>query len=216
MAGSTQVAVAGSDFRDFCAEVAGLLGLDGRFVPRVAAFLSALQRLPIVWFQFTACGLCRQPFVQGPHRWAGDLLVAHLPDDAGAGPSRGGNLVTELAVALRTHSGKYLCVVEGAPPALHGSPSMARMLRVAAEVCSNARAVLCVGSCTATTALAAAAATPVLTDAFGLPAMHVPGCPPTPVAFAAALVAHLLGSAGVLPAASNDGPALQVVPSVGA
>jgi [NiFe] hydrogenase small subunit len=146
----------------------------------------------------------------------GDLLVAHLPDD-GVEPGRAAppRLMPDLAAALRVHSGKYLCVVEGAPPPQHGSPAITRMLEVAAGVCSGARAVLCVGSCTATTAIAAAAAAPVLTDAFGLPAVHVPGCPPTPVAFAAALVVHLLGSASALPA-QGERPALEVAPSLGA
>jgi Ni,Fe-hydrogenase I small subunit len=78
------------------------------------------------------------------------------------------------------------------------------MVQLAGTVCSHARVVLCVG--TAAGALAAAA--PVLRDALGSQAVYVPGCPPTALAFAASLVAHLLGSSPALAVEAEQRPAL--------
>jgi Ni,Fe-hydrogenase I small subunit len=191
----------GGEFPRFCGQVAAALGADAGLVPRIAAFLSTLRRMPLVWFQFSPVSPGRDAFATCTNPWAGEMLFAQIPADVGdARPAdASGRSWKTLAAALRNCSGRYLCVFEGAVPGgVAGAPGIARMLHVASEVCSNARAVLVVGGHAASGALAAANAAPAITDALGLPAIHVPGQPPSALGFAAALVAHLLARSPLL------------------
>lgn len=206
----------GGEFQRFCEQVAGALGADERFVPRVAAFLTSMRRLPLVWFQFGSPSGCGDTFARCTDPWAGEMVFAQLPTDT-RGPRSADvstAVVRHVASALRACKGNYLCVVEGAPSqAVQAIPGVARMLQIASDVCGQARAVLCVGPAGAALnlAMATAAAAPVLTDALGLPAVQVPGAPPTAVAFAATLVTHLLGAAPSLEPTRTPPPSLRVV-----
>lgn len=206
----------GGEFQRFCEEVADVLGADARLVPRIASFLTTMRRLPLVWFQFGAASGCGDTFARCTDPWAGEMVFAQLPTDSHAPRSADVStaVVRHVASALRSCTGKYLCVVEGAPSTrVQAIPGMARMLQIASDVCGQARAVLCVGSSSIALNLAmtSAAAAPVLTDVLGLPAVHVPGSPPTAVAFAATLVTHLLGAAPSLEPTRTPPPSLRVV-----
>jgi Ni,Fe-hydrogenase I small subunit len=196
----------GGEFPVFCGQVAGALGADARLVPRIAAFLATLRRMPLVWFQFSPVSPGRDAFATCTNPWAGEMLFAQIPSEAGdprAVDASASASWKTLASALRTCSGRYLCVFEGAlPGAVAGAPGLARMLHVASEVCSNARAVLLVGGA----ASGPLSAAPALTDALGLPAIHVPGHPPSALGFAAALVAHLLARSPLLDPSVHGAP----------
>ena len=204
------------EFQSFCGEVAATLGADERIVPRIASFLTSMRRLPLVWFQFGAASGCGDTFARCTDPWAGEMVFAQLPTDA-RGPRSADvstAVVRHVASALRSCTGKYLCVVEGAPShAVQAIPGVSRMLQIASDVCGQARAVLCVGSASVALNLAmtSAAAAPVLCDVLGLPAVQVPGSPPTAVAFAATLVTHLLGAAPSLEPTRTPTPSLRVV-----
>lgn len=208
----------GGEFQRFCGDVAETLGVDHGMVPRIASFLATVRRLPLVWFQFGPLTGCRDAFARCTNPWAGEMVFAQLPVDTGG---RGAGelsttMVRQVASALAACSGNYLCVVEGAPSAaVRAIPGVSRMLRMASEVCAQARAVLCVGPGAAALnlAMAHAAASPALHDVVGLPAVHVPGSPPTAVAFAATLVTHLLGGGPSLEPTRTPPPSLRVVRS---
>jgi Ni,Fe-hydrogenase I small subunit len=204
------------EFQRFCGDVAEALGADHRLVPRISAFLTSMRRLPLVWFQFGSSARCGDTFARCTDPWAGEMVFAQLPAEPQAARSTDVStaVVRHVASALRSCAGKYLCVVEGAPsPRVQAIPGVGRMLQIASDVCGQARAVLCVGPAglALNLAMTSAAAAPVLTDALGLPAVHVPGSPPTAVAFAATLVTHLLGAAPSLEPTRTPPPSLRVV-----
>jgi Ni,Fe-hydrogenase I small subunit len=207
----------GGEFQSFCEQVATTLGADERVVPRVAAFLTSMRRLPLVWFQFGATSSSGDTFARCTDPWAGEMVFAQLPTQPRGGsspPQLSTGVVRHVASALRSCAGNYLCVVEGAPsPSVQAIPGVARMLQIASDVCGQARAVLCVGTAglALNLAMTSAAAAPVLTDVAGLPAIQVPGSPPTAVAFAATLVTHLLGGASSLEPTRPPPPSLRVV-----
>ena len=206
----------GGEFQRFCEQVARTLGVDERLAPRIASFLSTMRRLPLVWFQFGASTGCRDTFARCTDPWAGEMVFAQLPTDAHDPRSAEVStaVVRHVASALRSCAGKYLCVVEGAPSsAVQAIPGVGRILQIASDVCGQARAVLCVGPANVAlnVAMASAAAAPILTDVLGLPAVHVPGSPPTAIAFAATLVTHLLGGAPTLEPTRTPPPSLRVV-----
>ena len=184
---------AGSEeLHQFCERVAGEVGLERSGARSVEALLGTVRRLPLVWFQFAPVSRCRDAFARCTSPWAGDMLFAQLPADDGEAKEPEPRVLQQLTAALRASAGRYLCVIEGPLP--HGTPSLARVVETALQVCSNARAVFCIGAAGAAGALAAAAY-PTVVDALGAPAIHVSGAPPTAVAFAAALVTKLAGSA---------------------
>lgn len=184
------------EFHRFCSQVAAALRMDERVVPRIAAFFSSIRRVPLVWLQLSPTTKSGDAFARCTKPWAGEMIFARLPD--------GGEAVgADVSRALKDCAGKYLCVVEGAPPPTDAKVTkLGRMFQFASDVCSQARAVICVGTSNASGALATAAATAatarLLADAMGFPAAHVTGSPPTALAFAATLVAHLLGGAASL------------------
>jgi Ni,Fe-hydrogenase I small subunit len=182
----------GGEFQRFCSEVAARIGGDEGLATRVGAFLSVVRRLPLVWFQLQPAGGRQDTFARCTSPWAGDMLFAQVPDDGGAEREADPATMSKLKSALRAWSGKYLCVIEGSlPDRLRREGGTNRALQVAVDICSNARAVLCVGG--AATALSAIAPTVLATHP-----VHVPGSPPTAVAFAVALVTNLLAFAPAL------------------
>ena len=209
-------AAGSSEFQRFCDGVASALGVDPRMVPRIASFLATIRRLPLVWFQFGAIADCRDAFARCTNPWAGELVFAQLPNASGGVRSTelSTGILRHVAGALRSCSGQYLCVVEGAPPpAVQAIPGVGRLLQIAGDVCAQARAILYVGPAAAAlnVAMAQAAATPALHDVMGLPAVSVPGSPPTAIAFAATLVTHLLGGGPSLEPTRTPPPSLRVV-----
>lgn len=205
----------GGEFQRFCEQVATTLGADERFVPRIASFLTSMRRLPLVWFQFGTTSSSGDTFARCTDPWAGEMVFAQLPSDArGARNDMSTAVVRHVASALRSCTGKYLCVVEGAPSAaVQAIPGVSRMLQIASDVCGQACAVLCVGgnNVALNLAMTSAAAAPVLTDVLGLPAVQVPGSPPSAVIFAATLVTHLLGAASSIEPTRTPPPSLRVV-----
>jgi len=190
------------EFLTFCSSVALVLGVKPS---RVIAALAAGPRPCVLWLNFSGCTGCTESALRMVSPFFDDLVRSSVSLDyhevlmAPAGQSA----ESILTAAATANTGNFLCVVEGSIPtgasAGWGMIGGRTMLSIAEEICPQARAVICLGSCSSYGGLAAAAPNPSLarsvTDALpGLtvPVVRLPGCPPNPVNLAALLMNYLL------------------------
>jgi [NiFe] hydrogenase small subunit len=204
------------DFLKICSAIAGTLGLGAGMESAVAAVLSSGARPPFLWLHFAECTGCTESFLRTVSPSVADVLFKAVSLDyhetlmAGAGaPAH--ELLYKKAGDYR---GQFFAVVEGAIPTaddgVYGKVADKTMLQIARDILPAAKAIVCLGTCSAYGGLAAAAPNPTgakgvheaLPD-LAVPTVNVPGCPPNPINFLAVITSYLL--VGTLPSLDAQG-----------
>jgi len=199
-------------FMKYCTAVAATLGLPLSMAERVAAAVGADNRPPILWLHFQECTGDTEALLRASRPTAAEIILDYLSVDyhetimAAAGHQAEANRLS----TLETYRGKYLAVVEGAIPTkdngVHCCVGGHTAMEIAREVCGNAAATICVGTCSAYGGIQAAYPNP--TGAVGvaellpdIPLVNLPGCPLNTANLTATVVHYLtFGSLPVLDA----------------
>jgi hydrogenase small subunit len=153
------------DFMEFVGAVAGMLGLEAAFVPRIAEALQAKRKLPLVWLEFQDCAGNTESFLRAAKPSVDEIVLDaislnyHETIMAAAG-----HLAEEvLQKTVRESKGGYLAVVEGSIPTADGGVYCTiggrTALDIAREVCGNALATVAAGTCACFGGIPAAAPT---------------------------------------------------------
>jgi [NiFe] hydrogenase small subunit len=116
-----------------------------------------------------------------------------------------------LHASVKKNKGKFICVVEGAVATkyngAYGKIGGRTFLQIANDVCKQAAATICIGSCSSFGGIQAAAPNPGgykgVGEAIGIKTVNISGCPPNPVSFVGTVVNFLL--LGKLPALDSVG-----------
>jgi [NiFe] hydrogenase small subunit len=202
------------DFMKYCGMLTATLGLSSSFIPKVAeVFAAPKQRPPVIWLHFAECTGCSEGVLRSMYPWIDELVLETLSIEyhetimAAAGQQA----EDTLHAALKKHSGKFICVVEGAVATkydgAYGKIGGRTFLEIANEVCKKALATICIGSCSSFGGVQAAKPNPGgykgVGDAIGIKTVNIPGCPPNPINFVGTVVNYLL--LGKLPATDDLG-----------
>jgi len=204
------------DFLKVCSAIAGTLGLGAGMESAVAAVLSSGARPPFLWLHFAECTGCTEAFLRAVSPSAADVIFETVSLDyhetlmAGAGAAVH-DLLNRKASDYR---GEFFAVVEGAIPTaddgVYGMVADKTMLQIAQDILPAAKAIVCLGTCSAYGGLAAAAPNPTgakgvqeALPGLAVPIVNLPGCPPNPINFLAVITSYLLG--GTLPSLDAQG-----------
>ncbi len=202
------------DFMKFCGVVTATIGLAPSFVPKVAeVFAAPKQRAPVIWLHFAECTGCSEALLRTMYPWLDELVLEiisieyHETIMAAAGQQA----EDILHAAVKKYDGKFICIVEGAiplkPKEAYGKIGNRTFLKIAKEVCSKAKAVIAVGTCSSFGGIQAAAPNPGnyagLGKALNIKPINIPGCPQNPVNLIGTIVNYIL--LGKLPALDEMG-----------
>lgn len=202
------------DFMKYCSALTATMGLSAAYVSKVEeVFAAPKERPPVVWLHFGECTGCSEALLRSVYPYPDDLVLEILSVEyhetimVAAGEQAEEN----LHAAVKKHNGKFICVVEGAistkDNGIYGKVGDRTFLEIGKEICPQAAAVICLGTCSSYGGVQAAKPNPGgykgLGDALGIKTVNVPGCPPNPVNFVGTVVNYLL--LGKLPALDNLG-----------
>lgn len=201
------------DFVKFCTLMATTLGLAPTMAPKIAEAVTTKQRPPVVWIHLAECTGCSEAFLRSTYPWTDEIILDTISVEyhetimAAAGKQAEENLHN----AITKYKGKYIAVVEGGIPTKndgkYGMVGGKTMLELAKEVCKDAAATICIGTCSSFGGVQAAAPNPTgaqsVAKALGIKTLNIAGCPPNPINFSATIVHFLL--LGKLPALDEQG-----------
>jgi len=209
------------DFMTFCTKIAAVLGLSATWAPKIAHAIEEGARRPsVIWLHFAECTGDSEAFIRSTYPSTEDLILNILSVDyhetimAASGEAAEG----ALQKAMKENKGKYLVVCEGAVPT--GTPpgpagkkgdyltiAGKTGIEIAKEVCKDAMAVVCVGTCSSYGGVQAQYPNPTgakgVGDAIGIQTLNIPGCPHNVVNSVATIVNYLL--LGTLPKTDHLG-----------
>jgi len=190
------------DFMKFCGIISATLGLSPSFAPKIAQALASPKRPPVVWLSFAECTGCTEALLRSTYPWIDELLLDTLSlDYHEALMAAAGHSVEEaLQKCVKDNAGKFICVVDGAiltaDNGIYGTIGGKTFLEIAKDICPKALANICIGTCASYGGVAAAKPNPTgakgLSEAIGIKAVNIPGCPPNPINFVATVVNYLL------------------------
>lgn len=201
-----QRGVSRRDFMKFCTAVAAAMGLGSACAPKVAKALTAKKRPSVVYLHFAECTGCSEAVLRTVEPYVDSLILDTISLDyhetlmAGAG-----HAVEEALHEAIKHD--FVCVVEGGIPTkdggLYGKVAGHTMLDIAQEIVPKAKATISIGTCASFGGVQAAAPNPTeaksVNAALGINScINIPGCPPNPINFVAAVVMYLQGKEIVL------------------
>lgn len=209
------------EFLSFCAMIAGALGLSNTWIPKVAeAIENAAKRPPVIWMHFAECTGDSESFIRSNYPSIATLILDVLSIDYHETIMAAAGTQAEeiLHKAITTQKGKYIAICEGAipmatPPGPGGKPGAYLTVagktgyEIAKEVCTDALAVICVGTCSSYGGVQAQKPNPTgavgVGEALGIQTINIPGCPHNVVNSVATIVNYLL--MGTLPATDKYG-----------
>ncbi len=202
------------DFMKYCSFLTASIGLSQSNVLRVAeVFASPRQRPPVVWLHLGECTGCSEALLRSTYPYADDLIleILSLEYHETIMAASGHQAEENLKAALKKYKGKFICVVEGAVATkfdgAYGKIGGRTFLEIAKEVCGQAAAVICIGTCSSYGGIQAAKPNPGgykgVGDALGIKTLNIAGCPPNPINFVGTVVNFLL--LGKLPELDNLG-----------
>ncbi len=198
------------DFMTFCAQIAGTLGLSASMVPQIADAIEEGARRPsVIWLHFAECSGDSEAFIRSTYPSTEELVLNILSIDYHETimTTSGHAAEASLEQAMRENKGKYLVICEGAiptgtPPGPAGKQGDYLTIggktgmQLAEEVCADAAAVVCVGTCSSFGGVQAQKPNPTgamgVEDAIGVPTLKIPGCPHNVVNSVATIVNFLL------------------------
>jgi len=187
----------------FCTFLTATMGLSESFVAKVAeAFVAPKQRPPVIWINLGECTGCSEAILKSMNPWIDELLLDILSMEYHETIMAAAGIQAEEALqeAMKKYKGQYLCFVEGAVATkdngAYGRIGGHTFLEIANEVCKQAAATICIGTCAAYGGVAAAAPNPGgykgVGEAIGIKTVNIPGCPPNPINMVGTVVNYLL------------------------
>lgn len=202
------------EFLQFCATVSATLGLPAGAEAAVAKAVESAQRPSVIWLHFQECTGCSESLLRAEHPTIEKLIldVISLDYHETLMVAAGHQAEAARKDAMKAHKGKYVLVVEGAIPTKQngifckvGGHTAIDLVK---ECAADAAAVIAIGSCASwggmpstIPSLAGADSSPTgasgVAEVLGKPVVTIPGCPPNPYNFLAAVV-HFL-TFGALP-----------------
>jgi len=198
-----QRGVSRRDFMRYCTFLTATMGLSASFVPKVAeVFAAPKQRPPVIWLHFGECTGCSEAMLRTIYPYADELLLEILSVEYHETimAAAGHQAEEQLHAALEKHTGKFICVVEGSIPTKYnggyGRIGGRTFLEIAQEVCPQALATICIGSCASFGGIPAAKPNPGgymgVGQALKMKTINIPGCPPNPINLVGTIVNYLL------------------------
>jgi hydrogenase small subunit len=196
------------EFLQFCATLAATLGLPAGAEAAVAKAVEAAKRPSVIWLHFQECTGCSESLLRAEHPTLEKLILDVISLDYHETLMAAAGHQAEAArkAAMKANKGKYVLVVEGAIPTKAngiyckiGGQTAIDMLK---ECAADAAAVIAIGSCASwggmpstIPSISGADSSPTgsagVAEILGKPVMTIPGCPPNPYNFLAAVV-HFL------------------------
>lgn len=166
------------EFMGFCSAMAVMIGLPKSASAVIASALENNAKPTLVWLEFQDCAGNTESFLRSSKPTAAEVVLDLLSIDYHETIMAAAGHQSEEALqsVVQNQKGKYIAVVEGSIPTgqngayctIGGKSAM----QIATEVCTNAGAVIAVGTCAAFGGIPAASPNP--TGALGL-ADAVPG-----------------------------------------
>lgn len=201
-----QKGVSRRNFLKLCTAVSATLGLAPSYVPKIAEAVTGPQRPPVVWLSFAECTGCPESVLRTTYPWIDQVLldVISLDYSETVMAAAGEQADEALMATVKKYPGKFICVVDGGIPTadggVYGMVGGKKMIDIAKEICPQALANICIGTCASYGGIQAAAPNPTgakdlesaLGDALKTPVVKIPGCPPNGINFVATVVNYLL------------------------
>ena len=194
------------EFLKFCAGTAGLLGLSGAAVPRVARALEeAAKKTPVIWLEGLDCAGCTTSFISTTNPGTAELVLDTISLRYHETLMASAGHLSEKTLHENIQEKGYVLIVEGAIPTQDprfcqvGGVNFVDIARDAAE---NAGAVIAIGSCAAYGGIPKDCPTPGAGIGVGeamekgflpvRPLINVPTCPVHPERLVGTIVYYLL------------------------
>ncbi len=195
-------------FLKFCTAMTAALGLPASLTRRVAAAVTADDRPAVIWLHLQECTGDTESFLRASRPTAAELILDYLSVDYHETVMAAAGRQAEEARrhTVEQYKGRYIAVVEGGVPTrdggVYGCIGGHSMVDIVREVCGNAAATICVGSCSAFGGIQAARPNPTGAVGVGdllpsIPLVNLPGCPLNAPNLTATIVHHL--AFGTLP-----------------
>ncbi len=175
-------------FLKFCTAVTATLALPASFASKVAAAVSADNRPSVIWLHLQECTGDTESFLRASRPTAAEVILDYLSVDYHETimAAAGHQVEAVRRQTMEKYKGKYIAVVEGGIPTkdggVYGCIGGHSMVDVVKEVCGNAAATICVGTCSAFGGIQAARPNPTGAVGVGellpsIPLVNLPGCP---------------------------------------
>jgi len=202
------------DFVRFCSMAAGAIGLG----PLAAEdFVKAAERgakPSVIWLQFQECTGCTESLLRTSHPGVDELILDLISLDYHETlfAAAGHQAEAALKSAMEAHSGKYVCIVEGAIPTkedgIYCMIGGRTALEIVNDVASKAGAIIAIGSCASWGGVPSAdpnptGASPVHAILKGKTVVNIPGCPANPYNLLGTVLQY--ATYGTLPALDEEG-----------
>jgi hydrogenase small subunit len=188
-------------FMKFCSTTASLMALSPAFVPKIADALEKAKRPSVIWLPFQECTGCTESLTRSHAPTLEGLLFDAISLDYQETIMAAAGHQAEQALnkAMKDNWGEYILAVDGSIPLGNkgygaiGGVSHVDSLK---QVARGAKAIVCIGSCSAFGGLPKAAPNPTGAVAVSdiikdKPIINISGCPPIPIAITGVL-AHVL------------------------
>jgi hydrogenase small subunit len=182
--------------------MAATLALPASFADKAAAALADDNRPPVIWLEFQDCAGDSESLLRASRPTTAELVLDVLSVDYHETiMAAAGHQAEEAKKAtMEKYKGKYIAIVEGSIPTAKGGIHCCvgghSALEIAKEVCGNAAATICVGTCSAYGGIAAGEPNPtgavgVMDVLPGAAIVNLPGCPMNVVNLTATIVHYL-------------------------
>jgi hydrogenase small subunit len=190
------------NFMQFCAALAATMGLPSGADAQIAQAMAATKRPSVIWLHFQECTGCTESLLRAEHPTLEKLIldVISLDYHETLFVAAGHQAEAARKDAMKANKGAYVLVVEGAIPTkengIYCKIGGQTALDMVKECAKDAAAVIAIGSCASWGGMPSTNPNPtgssgvsdIITDK---PVMTIPGCPPNPYNFLAAVV-HFL------------------------
>ena len=189
-------------FLKWCTAVTATLALPPAFAKKVAAAVAADNRPPVLWLHFQECTGDSEALLRASRPTTAEIVLDYLSVDYHETIMAAAGHQAEEArrATMEKYKGKYLAVVEGGIPTKDGGIYCCigghSAVEIAKEVCGNAAATICAGTCSAFGGIQAAYPNPtgavsVMELMPNIPIVNLPGCPLNTANLTATVVHYL-------------------------
>jgi len=179
------------DFVRCCSLAAAAVGLGPLAAEDFVQAAERGQKPSVIWLQFQECTGCTESLLRTSHPGVDELILDLISLDYHETlfAAAGHQAEAALKSAMEAHSGKYVCIVEGAIPTkengIYCMIGGRTALEIVNDVASKAGAVIAIGSCASWGGIPSAdpnptGASPVHEVFKGKPVVNIPGCPANP------------------------------------
>ena len=202
------------DFVRFCSMAAAAIGLGPVAAEDFVKAAEKGERPSVIWLQFQECTGCTESLLRTSHPGVDTLILDLISLDYHETlfAAAGHQAEAALKSAMQAHSGKYVCIVEGAIPTkedgIYCMIGGRTALEIVNDVASQAGAIIAIGSCASWGGVPSAdpnptGASPVHAILKGKTVVNIPGCPANPYNLLGTVLQY--ATYGTLPALDEEG-----------